>query len=1155
MLPEIANASSIINTTYYTPFCTASCPAGDTKCLTKCNVPAECQFRCEDALTRNKTEPAPLLPDLKLIPSIENYFNADGTVKEAEYVAAVDAYMASIGGPLRRDYSTIDAYQQGVKSFVISAQQPFVDWLDTKSGFKNTPEYLQAKQRCDAAKQSNTCTMLEIYEQAKIDCKEISCVVPSGRTAYCDGKETEAQCNSVPAGCFAYCKGKPDEARCQQVCEGLKQGGSDCGMQCNAYVSQNDNCSTYWVPKVKIRADLFWVGDAETCSGGNIYSKILSVDWSVKDYDSVKWGHTDADVDKAEFYAGVMNTENPSASICVWSAGTGWRAADEAPTGAVTAGAVTALMTMSLMGGPLAPFIAVGTGIAVAAGGPVALDGAFGVRTPWSVISNNKVVTSTPHQQYKFGATSMMAEYWTVKAKDSSQAYSNDTNNNGLKVCYKVPLAPGPEPCCKRLTAPIATAEVRDLALDARPKPLPDAYSTFFNPSIRVLFRIKPSEFADVRWEYPGAGAPNYQPFPPTGRPAANGGVRGLTDPSGGGARNFRMYMDEDQTNNCVEEIDGNDLRIRDVGCKPRVMDMSLGWTVFPMVEGTGIDSAYNSPKIKFKLNGQSIVLTAGDSPDRCKTMFGHKFCAYKTTHPAMNYDKSLPYICVANYFAPLNGEVQKIVGTTPLPPGAASPVLPDGLCVVAPPRPCEEIMSPEGYLDKHGNALWEATELESAAIKEDVTGICATGFRVPNPTGAYPEPLPARQCVRLKDASGKYKGEFSQWANATATCSERITCEEDNQAALAGTPDGQYATYWAAGAVAATDPNSGEDNPTGTSAASPSPNAPNQGRICLDANYTPQRDGSGNIIKPTRVCREFTIPSPLSPSGQTRVGAWAAFNTIQNPCVPRGCQAFTYENANFALAKAGTVGAGQCKAGYGTVSGNTPKMRCNSDGVADGDGVWDKSSLTESCLAQCPTVAESLGAGYVITKTGNPDEKVTAKCATGFATPDKTDNNTFEATCSKNPATPGVWENVTGKCVPASCPAEIDPKSGTSVPASDDGTVINVCASDSENPAARTATCEAGVWKYQGDEQCFCKANTYNTQCTLEGTASPCDWRVLFQRTMGGINAPGGDPDDNNYDGWVSPWSCISNSDMKQFERTCNKNGSWGDFKTKCAD
>jgi hypothetical protein len=1096
--------NSVINRIYNAPFCDTYCASStDANCMTTCNVPStdlfagECENLCLEDLESNLTAPPP--PGIRIrydMPKPDQTSTSSGTSYNwsgetlTDYAEAVDlyyrlsggdasnntflqslnTYFSGVGGPLRGKYANTEAdgarYVTDLVSFITKQEtsQESTAWLT-----------------------ANNYSSAQSYANARVECKVTECTAQDG--------------------CGVYCAG---DSQCLEVCEAFSEnaGASDCARYCDLELT---NCSSYWKPAIKHKVYTSCDDDATPEDAldedENDRETMLVVDWQEgEDHDTARYNSVSVNED-AMFYAGLMNQSTYDAGICIWSGGQGWRAADDFPdwvSGMQTGGAVVAVALASTGWGALA-----GIAISVGAEALVAmLDSSDGVWTPWDYISEQLPILSTLEQSTDWvdqgGYDSDTTSYYsTLKALDPTNAlytneapvpdsdeenYDENLARYSSKLCYRVPLVSGPPPCCKVLVGPASTPETRDIAQSASPDPIPDAYSTFYNPAVRVLFPAKPSSFVDLKWNYPANADGEPLTAMAYGIPATPGGQGILKDPARPTVdRIFEISMRSEtpQRDICAVEIDSDGKFVRSVDCEARPMDMSLNWSLFPKLNGEGIGSTFEDPAVYFELNGQHVILHVNSGAEDCKNLFGAEFCAYKTTNQVNGFDPNNPYICVSGFSAMADdGKVRPVTPNQPLPPGAQAPTMPEGLCVVAPPPPCVEIQSPASYVTTHGFGAWPETEVGSSAkVKAD--GACSTGYKQVS-AGA-----PTRMCARVN-------GVESKWEDVTNPC-ERIMCSEESLNSLVSTIEAGFATYWAEG-EAETNPDSGVEYADGVHNASAL-----NGVTCLDPNFTLRRDASNNPILPARTCNSD--------------GTWSAYNTITSPCVPRVCVPYTDPDKHIEVASGANAGetvSGSCLAGFGTRTGSAPQVACVSDLQSGGQGKWDYTS-TAACLPQCNPFKD---ASVTISETGWEGDKVTATCANGYITKTEyekfqkqgyaastaivTSGYTAEATCSiKADGTGGEWLDVTKLCVPApSCPATEYPYryvdivlvEGTDVTATGSiqdtsipKTVIG--GSDSVCYGAVTAQCTwsagtaAPVWTYSGTcGQCASVDQSYST-------------------------------------------------------------------------
>lgn len=409
----------------------------------------------------------------------------------------------------------------------------------------------------------------------------------------------------------------------------------------------NEECSSYWKPKIKLQA--------KTGAGGCTTVNILGAEipLQIRDTDentfTLDWGGGDdvsspmiaapwGDPLPRTYYAALYKGH-----ICVFDLGMKFFLADQAPT--------------QIKG--------------------ITQQGNKGIVRP--NITNDDLgelpVAAVPHNGL-LGSEESIGEYQQ-------------------SVCYKMPLAEGPKPCCLKLKKELSLPNVLNLAENQKHlipsySIQPTEYSTFLHPRIRMEFDIRnysgydpdnPSVHSlinhkyDFGWEY--FDVTTGEMISNSGRAVGNR-CKTLEDPSGND-RKFcvQMLADKIHTSICViEERDLGGGAISDVlvGCHPRNNSMPEEEVVFGVtisengstgvydlngngsldVENLPITNSYVDPKIRFfaKLKFGSNVFIHSFLFDHLdnKTIFGANFSAapaYVTTELAGGEQYNYEAICI----------------------------------------------------------------------------------------------------------------------------------------------------------------------------------------------------------------------------------------------------------------------------------------------------------------------------------------------------------------------------------------------------------------------------------------------------------------------------------------------------------------------------
>ncbi|MEM7616938.1 MAG: hypothetical protein AAF195_00995 [Pseudomonadota bacterium] len=561
----------------------------------------------------------------------------------------------------------------------------------------------------------------------------------------------------------------------------------------------------------------------------------------------------------------------------------------------------------------------------------------------------------------------------TVKADDPELA-AYDAVNNSDRICYDLPLAEGPAPCCTTLALSDSEPEIVNLDPPSSfyfseeiDPPVTEingltGYSEFVQPRIRVQFAsISEAIYTDLTWTFPDieelklSGQADQSAMDDNGCQQLDYDNGMVTD-----SRIFCPIMINNNEEICVyEKIRGNQAIVK--GCYPRNMQMpyNIG-SMAVTANNLGTDendnpiySTFYEPKIKFSMNDglgnfRSVILSPNEQQE-CDYIFGHRFCATSTIHPKTQ-QKVLCMQGVYDENGILVVSPANVIGTTELSEDGAN-----DLCVRIPPEPCPaEIANLTDIAG--GYASWNETFIDGENNEviayanpdpsfehyyqthniTDQTSYCPPGYQQSNG-------IPQRVC--------KLEGNIGVWQDVDNPC-QRSYCPNiavsDTAASPYNSTDGRYHTSWPQ---------------TEASLYLPYDNIFEQPDYYVNVNLDgiksteavfAQEIGNGDNV----YCNNNNFKDPDTPPiwGCQHDGNWLEISDISPICQPKSCDAgyIDIAQANFPSSNIGsTVTATSCASGYMiNNNGNMPTINCIAGDF--GQSQWDYSSIQNICVSKC---------------------------------------------------------------------------------------------------------------------------------------------------------------------------------------------------------
>jgi hypothetical protein len=669
-------------------------------------------------------------PSKEIIDNDYEFINAD-------FTAAINAAISSnVSGasdisdlianiPAPSDKIFLYIVQQFSKSSDIPGFTDFINKLDFDLSSSNISQNLQCFNSCTSSTTSQiNAPVVPAYQGLRNSTDIDLCYKNCSIAQYCDPKCDKEECfNDDSSGLSGYC-----EDMVVQRKDSPATSDFDCDASCTKFADSSsydefygNNCSSYWKPRVQV--------SARTGAGGCTFinlkdtdSKTFVVDWQTGDAISdgmraAPWGDTVPRTYYAALYKG---------NICVFDMGLKF----------------------------------------------------FNMSSPKTAIRG---ITRQGRKGIVRAADANNADLDNTIVPNNGKRGSDESSSNyDGSVCYKVPLAEGPKPCCLKLKTELPIPNAYSLSSDKKPSIpstsiVPSDDSTFLHPMVHLEFNrgayggSPPSNYqADFEWEYFDIS---------TGALISGGRAKGdqcktLKDALNNN-RDFCIEMSPDtvQTNICIIEkrlIGGINSDVL-IGCVPRSWDMpfeeiEFGVTAGPTdpsntfdVNGKGslditnpsVVSTFRDPKIRlyFKLKEGSNIFTHSILYNYFES---HTFLGGKFSSKTMRTKDTLPGNIGYEYDALCINGVKDSSGDDAVPNvknldyfidepiGSANGA---DLCVRIPPKPCGYNLSTNTYRGVHYGEQIDllgqgsvTTHLEWPAIEIPDGDFSATGYAKINP-------------------------------------------------------------------------------------------------------------------------------------------------------------------------------------------------------------------------------------------------------------------------------------------------------------------------------------------------------------------------------------------------------------------------------------